>query len=163
MRTTMVHRYTMSGHVRPLIFWIGRDDIGLAQVVWRRGHDGARGYELLVGTDPARAPRSLNRWGYIAEEAVGAEGTILALMTRADESSYDEAAASATRGPAPGEFRAIRVRVANGAATWQVAAVRTPEPLTIHDLDAALDRVGHETTAAEPREMHLPPARNRGF
>ena len=72
---------SMSGYVRPLLFWFGRDDIGLARVVWRTGDDGARGYELLVGTDPAKAPRALNRWGFVSEEVHGAEGAVLALMT----------------------------------------------------------------------------------
>jgi hypothetical protein len=56
-------RYIMSGAARPLLFWMGCDDIGLARIVWRGREDGARGYELLVGTDPARAPRRMNRWG----------------------------------------------------------------------------------------------------
>ncbi|HEX6945253.1 MAG TPA: hypothetical protein VF196_03600, partial [Casimicrobiaceae bacterium] len=64
-------RYVMSGAVRPLLFWVKRDDIGLARIVWRRGSDGSRGYELLVGTDPARAPGSINRWGFVTEEALG--------------------------------------------------------------------------------------------
>lgn len=163
LRTTMVRRYTMSGYIRPLLFWLGRDDIGWARVVWRHGDNGARGYELLVGTDPVRAPRALNRWGYIAEEVLGAGGSVLALMTRADESSYEEAAGTATRGQAAGEFRAIRSRVADGSAIWQIARVHTPQPLTIHDLDAALDRVGRETDATARREMQYPRDVRPGF
>src|SRR3982074_1246009 len=72
LRDVRVLRYTMDGRIRPLLFWFGRDDIGFARVVWREGDLGARGYELLVGTDPAKAPRALNRWGYIAEEGGGA-------------------------------------------------------------------------------------------
>ena len=85
MRPVMTRRYKMSGRVRPLLFWIGKDDIGIARIVWRRGDGAAVGYEFLVGTDPAKAPRSLNRWGYIAEDVEGADGSILALMTGADE------------------------------------------------------------------------------
>jgi hypothetical protein len=163
LQTTLERRYTMSGAIRPLLFWISRDDIGLARVVWRRAADGARGYELLIGTDPSRAPRSLNRWGYIAEDMRGTEWSMLALMTRSDESSYDEAATSATRGRTAGEFRAIRARVADAAATWQVAAVQTPEPLTVHDLGAALDRVGNGTAWAARRDMRLPAEARPGF
>jgi hypothetical protein len=163
LRMTRARRYTMSGAIRPLLFWVGRDDIGVARVVWRRGDDGARGYELLIGTDPARAPRSLNRWGYIAEDMRGAEWSMLALMTRSDESSYDEAATGATRGRAAGDFRAIRARAGDAAATWQVAAVQTPEPLTVHDLGAALDRVGNGTAWAARREMRMPSDARPGF
>ena len=31
--------------------------------------DGTIGYELLVGSDPARTPRQINRWGYLREES----------------------------------------------------------------------------------------------
>jgi hypothetical protein len=158
-----LHRYTMSGYIRPLLFWIGRDDIGLARVVWRQGATGARGYELLIGTDPARAPRSLNRWGYIAEEIRGADASMLALMTRADESSYDEAATSTTAARSRGDFRAIQAAVTNGLATWQVASVHTPQPLTIHDLDAALEGVLGGTTTAARREMRASPDVRPGF
>jgi hypothetical protein len=164
---TMVRRYTMSGAIRPLLFWIGRDDIGLARVVWRHGDAGARGYELLIGTDPARAPRSINRWGYIAEEVAGTgrdTGSMLALMTRAEESSsYEEASTSATRGRALGDFRAIRARVAGRTATWQVAAVSTPSPLTVHDLEAALDRVDEATESTRGRAMVVPRDVRTGF
>ena len=61
------HRYRMLGRVRPLLFWISREDVGGAQVTWREAADGV-GYELLIGSDPERAPRRINRWGYIGEE-----------------------------------------------------------------------------------------------
>jgi hypothetical protein len=160
---TMVRRYTMSGSVRPLLFWIGRDDIGAARIVWRRDDEGARGYELLIGTDPAHAPRALNRWGYIAEEVLGADGSMLALMTRADETGYEEAAASAAGRPTGGEFRAIRARVGGGAATWQVATASTHQPLTFHDLDAALDRVGNELISTAHRRMQVSGGVRPGF
>ena len=163
MRPVMTQRYTMSGKVRPLLFWIGKDDIGLARIVWRRGESGAVGYELLVGTDPAKAPRSLNRWGYIAEDVDGANGSLLALMTGADEASYNEAASNSSLPAGAGDFRAINARVLGGAATWQTARVTTPSALTVHDVDAALDRVRQETSAAVSRGMPLPSGARPGF
>jgi len=163
MRPVMTRKYTMSGKVRPLLFWIGKDDIGIARIVWRRSESGAFGYELLVGTDPAKAPRSLNRWGYIAEDVDGADGSLLALMTGADEGSYNEAASNAAHVPGKGDFRAIHAKVLRGAATWQTARVSTPSALTVHDVDAALDRVLRETSAATSRGMSLPSGARPGF
>lgn len=163
MRPVMTRRYKMSGRVRPLLFWIGKDDIGIARIVWRRGNGAAVGYELLVGTDPAKAPRSLNRWGYIAEDVEGADGSILALMTGADEATYNEAASNSGRPPGAGDFRAIQAHVERGAATWQTARVRTPSALTVHDVDAALERIRHETAAAPSRGMPLPSGARPGF
>lgn len=163
LRTVMMRRYTMSGRIRPLLFWYGRDNIGLARVVWRRGDNGARGYELLVGTDPARAPRSLNRWGYISEEVRGSEGATLALMTRADDVSYEDAAASATQGSNASDFRALRSRIQNGSAVWQIANIRSPGALTVHDLDAALERVRDQTATNAPNKTRIPARARPGF
>ena len=163
MRPVMTHRYKMSGSVRPLLFWIGKDDIGIARIVWRRGDGAAIGYEFLVGTDPAKAPRSLNRWGYIAEDIEGADGSILALMTGADEATYNEAASNSSRSPGAGDFRAIQAHVERGAATWQTVRVSTPSALTVHDVDAALERIRHETAAAPSRGMSLPSGARPGF
>jgi len=132
-------RYVMSGAARPLLFWIKRDDIGLARIVWRRGKDGARGYELLVGTDPARAPRRLNRWGFVSEETLGASGSVLALMTGSQDTSYEDEADIATRGASGGEFRTILSRMQDGATTWRLARMRTPDALTVHQIADALE------------------------
>jgi hypothetical protein len=163
LRDVRVLRYTMDGRIRPLLFWFGRDDIGFARVVWREGELGARGYELLVGTDPAKAPRALNRWGYIAEEAAGADGALLALMTGSDEGSYDEATANASHPATGGDFRAIRSELRGTTSTWQTARVETPAAFTVHDVDAALERVRHETAAAARREDTAPAGSRSGF
>lgn len=132
-------RYVMSGAVRPLLFWVNREDIGLARIVWRRGSDGSRGYELLVGTEPARAPGSINRWGFVTEEALGSDGSLLALMTGSQQTSFDnEAAAAAQRG---GDFQAVATRVESGTAEWRLSRVRTAERMTVHDVGAVIESV----------------------
>ncbi len=163
LRTLQVRQYTMAGHIRPLLFWLGRDDIGLARVVWRAGENGARGYELLVGTDPSKAPRALNRWGFIAEEVNGSDGALLALMTGSDEPSYDDAASSATGPMAGSDFRAIRGQVQGGRSAWQTTRMQTPAAFSVHDVDAALDRVHAETASAVRKQAPLPAGARSGF
>src|SRR3954471_19455782 len=64
---TKEHTYKMSGRVRALLLWIGRDDVGSGVIRWRgTGDDHA--YELLIGSDPAKAPARLNKWGFLAEQ-----------------------------------------------------------------------------------------------
>ncbi len=58
----------MSAAIRPLLFWIGDSDVGGARIVWRKDDNGRRGYEFLLGSDPTRAPRKINRWGFVREE-----------------------------------------------------------------------------------------------
>ena len=133
--------YVMSGAARPLLFWAGRHDIGLARIVWRGKDDGPRGYELLVGTDPARAPRGINRWGYISEETLGDSGSALALMTGSHETSYEDEAEHAARAPAGGEFRTIRSEMQDGSTAWQLEDLRTSKALTVHQVADALERI----------------------
>jgi hypothetical protein len=159
-----VHRYTMSAAVRPLLFWISRDGVGFARITWRRGRDGTLGYEFLVGTDPAQAPRGINRWGYIAEAARGEDGSVLALMTGSRHTSYREEETSSTAtGRSSAEFQAVQGAVHQGRTTWQSVRIRVPTVLTIHDLDEALGRVDGEMADAVQRDGIAPAGSHSGF
>ena len=61
--------YTMTARLRLLLFWVGKDDVGGGYI--RRGtlpRDPASDViELLIGSDPAKAPRAINRWGAASE------------------------------------------------------------------------------------------------
>ena len=155
--------YRMAGRVRPLLFWIGRDDVGSARITWRGAAEGPQAYELLVGTDPAKAPRRINRWGYIAEEVLGRDGALLALMSRSDEDSYEDAQSNVSGSGAGGDFRAIRGRVVNGSATHRVARVRTEGAPTIHDIEALLGPVQAEISNASTRETLVGRETRPGF
>src|SRR5215471_2398561 len=61
------HHYRLSGSARPFLFWITRDNVGSGRMTWRRAADGTLGFELLMGSDPSRAPFKANKWGYIRE------------------------------------------------------------------------------------------------
>lgn len=57
--------YVMTARVRLLLFWTGKDDVGGGYI--RRGYspDQPRqeSIQVLFGSDPAKAPRAINRWG----------------------------------------------------------------------------------------------------
>jgi hypothetical protein len=57
--------YVMTARVRLLVFWAGKDDVGGGYI--RRGisKDDPRQelLQVLFGSDPAKAPRAINRWG----------------------------------------------------------------------------------------------------
>lgn len=59
------YNYTMTARVRLLFFWTGKDDVGGGYI--RRGvaSDDPREefFQVLFGSDPAKAPRAINRWG----------------------------------------------------------------------------------------------------
>jgi len=131
-----VHHYRMSGHIRPLLFWISRDDVGDGRLAWRLGADGMAGWDFVLGTDPERAPRRLNRWGYIAEEAKAGRGRLFAMMSSEEEDSLGEVNDNADRGATGGgEFKAVRASVSDGVVEARVSRVRTPRVMTIGDVD----------------------------
>ncbi len=137
----MTRHYRMSGHIRPLLFWISRDDVGDGRIVWRQGSDGTKGWNFVLGTDPARAPRGLNRWGYIDEEEEGRSGQLLAVMSKSKEDTLGEVRAGDDREAVAGLFEAIRATVEGGESRAQISNVGTPTALTIHDVDALVERV----------------------
>jgi hypothetical protein len=57
--------YVMTVRVRLLFFWVGKDDVGGGYI--RRGvsQEDPRDefLQVLFGSDPAKAPRAINRWG----------------------------------------------------------------------------------------------------
>jgi hypothetical protein len=154
--------YTLNAHVRLLFFWIGRDNVGSGRVTWAEGPDGSRGYELLIGSDPDRAPRRINRWGYVAERSWAGGSEILGVMTESDEATAKEAEARVTAEP-DGRygFKAIRAVVTGDEARATVMRLALAENLTYRDLPALLRRLPPADELA-PR-VQVPAGAERGF
>ncbi|HVO58999.1 MAG TPA: hypothetical protein VMT51_15005 [Dongiaceae bacterium] len=57
--------YVMTARVRLLLFWVGKDDVGEGYIRHGLAHDDPKleFIQVLFGSDPARAPRAINRWG----------------------------------------------------------------------------------------------------
>ena len=57
--------YIMTCRLRLLFFWLGRDDLGGGYIKTSQAIDdpSLRMIQLLFGSDPAKAPRAINRWG----------------------------------------------------------------------------------------------------
>src|SRR5687767_11798112 len=119
------HSYVINAKIRPLLaFWIGRENVGDARLTWREGSGGRRGFELLIGSDPARAPRHINRWGFIVEELDPVKTEILGVMRESNEETIDAAEAEIAREQGVCAFKASRTtitgnRALNGAISLQ--------------------------------------------
>jgi hypothetical protein len=65
--------YRLRGEVRPLLFWIGRDDVGGGRITIRQTYSSPARWreeiEVLFGSEPERIPGRINRWGYGWESA----------------------------------------------------------------------------------------------
>ena len=59
------YNYIMTCRLRLLFFWVGRDDLGGGYIKTGQAVDdpGLEMIQLLFGSDPAKAPRAINRWG----------------------------------------------------------------------------------------------------
>jgi hypothetical protein len=161
------HHYSIGARIRPLlVFWIGRSGVGDAEMTRRQG-PGEAGYSLLIGSDPDRAPRRINRWGYINEEIRGGEATLIGLMTESDEDSIKEAEANIGR-PVAGDrvFRIIRATVAGDQATSIVTSVAAPAEYSVRQVHTVLELARRESSGAQEgkaRVIRLPSGTRPGF
>ena len=158
-----VEHYRMAGRIRPLLFWIGRDNVGMGRIVWRRGPSGEVAYELLIGTDPALAPRKLNRWGYIAEEIEGRDGRFLAIISKSEERSVGEVRPGLGDDGRRHAFSTIRATVRGGrsdATTW---TARTQDNLTLRDVERVLTAVERAHDDAQHHDRVVPDGVRPGF
>jgi hypothetical protein len=155
------HHYTIGGRVRPLLFWMGKEDVGDAVIATRRDADSST-YALLIGSDPDRAPRSINRWGYIAEELRGTEATVVGLMTESDEESVDQAEAN-LRKRGDSTFNIIHASVSGGEARSVVRSVSAPSTLTLRQVDTVLETAERSGTDSQPRVVQMPAGARPGF
>jgi hypothetical protein len=154
--------YVLNARVRPLLFWIRKNDVGEARVRWRRAATGGYGYELLIGSDPLKAPRQINKWGYIAEDVSGSDATIVGVMKPTKDASVKEAEADvATEGQGGYQFDTIRARIAASELTSGTVRVQTPTDLTLRDLDALLSRTA--VVPMTPRRFVVPADTAPGF
>lgn len=157
------HRYRMAGKVRPFLFWIGRDEVGAAQIVWRRDANGAVAYELLIGSDPILAPRSLNRWGYIAEEVHGSEAELLGIISKSEEDSLGDVRHTLDEGVDQFAFSTIRTTVASGVSRASLWELRSEHNFTFRDVDAVLALAEGGSDEAELQEEPVPAGARLGF
>jgi len=158
------HHYTMSVRVRPLLlFWIGRSNVGDA-IVTRAATPHETRYSLLIGSDPDRAPRRINRWGYIEERIRGDAATVVGLMTESDEESIEEAEANLRReGSGVHTFKVIHAAIDAEQSRSVVTAVGAPADYSFRQVRAVLALAGDGDTERKSRVVQLPQERGRDF
>jgi hypothetical protein len=161
------HHYSISARIRPLLmFWISRSGIGDAVVTRRQGPSEA-GYSLLIGSDPDRAPRRINRWGYIDEEIHGGEATLIGLMTQSDEDSIKQAEANVGRSVAGDHtFKIIRATIDGDHARSIVTSVAAPVDYSFRQVHMVLELARRESAEGQTgaaRVIRLPSGTRPGF
>ena len=154
-------RYQVDARARPFLFWIRKSNIGDGRLTWRRGPDGTIGYELLVGSDPARTPRQINRWGYLREESSASRAIVFGVMSQSDEQSVEDANKNTSRTDGIHAFKALRQWLTGSQARVTVSDVHVQKDLTYADLDVLLSAV--PAASSETKTVAMPQWTAPGF
>jgi hypothetical protein len=134
------HRYRMAGKIRLLMLWVGRDDVGSGVIRWRGAGD-AKAIELLIGSDPKRAPGQLNKWGYLVEAMRGSESSVVGLISQENDDRLSEVKAGLKTRKEQRAFDTIRGYVAASGGMARVGTLYASSHLTYHDADKVLKDV----------------------
>jgi hypothetical protein len=155
------HTYVMSGKVRALVMWIGRDDVGSGVIRWR-GEGSKKAFELLIGSDPLRAPGKLNKWGYLAEEVRGVDGEIVGIISKDSEQRLSDVKAGTAGARDARPFDTIRARVTSSHAYARVSTVQASNTWTYREAGAMLDRMFGDMST-EVKQIGRPAGVRAGF
>jgi hypothetical protein len=153
-RIAQQYDYVMTGKVRLLLFWVGRDDVGGGYI---RREEGIRSPDLeairlKIGSDPDKAPRGINRWGAATEiierdpqQGSTRSAAFFGFMKATEGDSVDAVESELV---AEGEesryvFEASINRIQPGVALSSVLPIVSPVDFHIRQLDDA-DRMVRE-------------------
>src|SRR4051812_7203096 len=152
------HTYKMSGRVRALLLWIGRDDVGSGVIRWRgTGEDHA--YELLIGSDPAKAPAKLNKWGFLAEQIRAGECEVVGVMSKDSEKRLSDVKTEVAGGR---PFNTIRGRITQREAYARLAVLKASNTLTYHQAATVL-KLALADGSTQTRSIERPDGVRPGF
>lgn len=151
MRVKQEHRYRLSAAIRPLLFWVGAKNVGDARIVWRDQEEGRKGYELLLGSDPARTPRHINRWGFVREDAGPTGAIMLGVMNRSEDDNLTTAQSKMAQEAKEGRFlfKMIHASLTADEARAENRVVYAPTDFTFRQLEDLQRYV--ESTGPPPR------------
>jgi hypothetical protein len=158
------HRYRIAAKILWLLFWAGKDDVGGARIRWRRGENGAVGYDVLIGSDPARAPRKINRWGFILEEAGPAGATVVGIMKKSDEESVREAESRiAAEAKGSVDFKMVQAAVSQTESVSKLTVSTLPRDYSYRELEALVEVLSKETAPPKIQKTPVPPGGRVGL
>jgi hypothetical protein len=174
------YNYEMTARVRFIVFWAGKENVGGGYV--RRGsssaEQGAELVQVLFGSDPAKAPRAINRWGAGTEvfrsrgdsaNPASEYSAFFGFMKSSKGKSVSEMQGELSKEKSQGEFlfSAILSRVDSGRALSLVVPMQSKIDYNLHQLGEAQSYVLDEFLSNGRQVKKIPSkeqcARNAGF
>lgn len=152
--------YTLTASIKPIIGWISRDGVGGGRISLME-KQGEKQIQLLIGSDPDRAPWHINRWGYISENVANASTELIGIMTRSDEDSIAKASDAVHADSETYPFKAIRSRSDEKKIQSSTYLLNLSENFTYKDVDTVIDLV--PKTDLSIRRMEITPGVDPGF
>ena len=155
------HLYRIIGKVRFLVFWASADDVGGARITWR-GSERDSIVSLLIGSEPRRAPRQVNEWGYIREEVTDDLTTVFGIRTVTDGDSPEDAEARRTPAGELAEFGLMCSTVSPIEASSMTTTLHVSGEATYRDVDRVL-AVSEGSAGWKRRHTRRPAGAAPGF
>jgi hypothetical protein len=107
------------------VAWVGRDDVGSGVIKWRGGGD-EKAIEILIGSDPKRAPSQLNKWGYLVEAMRGGESSVVGLISQENDDRLSDVKADLKTRKEQRAFDTIRGYAATAEGVARVGTLYAP-------------------------------------
>jgi hypothetical protein len=142
-RSIKQYDYIVTAGIRLLFFWYSRDDVGSGYLRegMGEGENPPRVMQLLMGSDPVKAPMKINRWGAAIEMYRPQEhaGAFFGFMKPSKGKSVAEMKGEIERESEDQRylFEGIIARLDPKRALSVTVPIRSPLDFTIHDLAAA--------------------------
>ena len=157
------YRYTMTGRIRPLLFWISRAEVGHAQIIWRADEHGATAIELFISSDPAKAPRGIDRWGYLVEQVHAATTRVTGVITSSDEATLADVTKRLGTAATVARFSAIESRIDQAWSCVARSVIETPYDRYQREIPSVVRQVRDRLRTATTKATMVPPGVRTGF
>jgi hypothetical protein len=166
--------YEMTCKIRLLLFWAGLDDVGegYIRIGKASGAPGEQVFQVLFGSDPAKAPRAINRWGAGTEVLRGegpddpkASSAFLGFMKSSKGQSVGGMQQELARENSGGQhaFEGIISRVDDNRAIAATVPFISAKDFTLHQYSEAETAALNQLEAGQDRKIkHLEGASQEG-
>jgi hypothetical protein len=162
--------YVVTGAVRLLLFWVSRDDVGHGYIrIGALPEDPATEIvQLVMGSDPAKAPLGVNNWGCATElwRKSDASGAFFAFMKAPKDDSMATAREEVAKEKDKQRFQyqGIISRIRDNQLVSITVPVSSATDFTLHQFPLAQQMVMEQlkTTSRPPRTMKVPEGCSQG-
>jgi len=140
---------------------VSAEDVGGARISWHQtGAD--RVLSLLIGSDPRRAPRRVNEWGYVRESTSGDATSVFGIRTLSDEDSPQDAERQQAEAGDEKRFGVLCSVVTPDGVTSRTSTVPVARNATYRDIGRVLTAL-EGGVGWKPRTGPRPPGASPGF